>query len=508
MRDMSTESHSRVAGGLDVVVVGALVVGAFLVYPMGFILEHPFFVDEAWVAVGTRAPWADLPYVAFPTPIGWAALLRLPWPGEQGMRLLPLAFAVGSVVAAYLLARGVGWPSARAARTVGMLTAAAVMLSPWTLMRQELKQYTADACVALVLLWLAVRAERGDGWRPMATLAVAGAVFSVLSWPSMFVSASVFGALFVVAVARRDRAGMKRSAVAGALVAGVLVVVYLTLIAPQLLDPLADFWEDFYLEGGPYGVLDDMWYRYRQLTAPYPQPIPPLAIGAFVVGALEMGKRVPATALAVPFLIMVMVALGLLRRYPFLDQRTSHFLLIVGVAVAGIGLGSLVVRVGERGAPWGVVAGVGLAAVLAWVAFPHLREPAILYLEDVRSQVRHVQANRAPGDVVLVNHTGHFGLAYYWEGGELEFVHPGDTQFQVRVLGQGPMLMTFGDPFRTLEEAINLARRGTGRLWIVRSHVVPPEPDAWVSAFDQLGVDPEVIEVGVEPLLVLDVATG
>jgi hypothetical protein len=204
-----------------------------------------------------------------------------------------------------------------------------------------------------------------------------------------------------------------------------------------------------------------------------------------------------------------MVVLGLLERYPFLDQRTSHFLLMVGVTVAGIGVGSVVVRLLDRSVPLPAAVVLAVAAGLIVIGAPYIRTPAIYSEEDVRSQVRYVQANRAPGEVVVVNHLGHFGMAYYWVGGDLEFVRHEKTQFLVRVVGDGPILITIGDPYPVLQEALDLAaKQGSERVWIIRSSFVDWEPPAWEAAFSRAGVEPEVIDVGVEPLQVIDLAAG
>ena len=70
---------------------------------------------------------------------------------------MPLAFGVMSVVVAYLLGRQLGRVAAVAA---GMAAA----LAPSALRNHNLKQYSADAFVTLLLLWLTARLEAG--WSP------------------------------------------------------------------------------------------------------------------------------------------------------------------------------------------------------------------------------------------------------------------------------------------------------------------------------------------------------
>ena len=62
-------------------------------------LKHPFWLDEAWVAVLTRAPLTRLPRLSSSAPFGFVALLKLvPGSGLQRGRLVVLGFSVLTVV--------------------------------------------------------------------------------------------------------------------------------------------------------------------------------------------------------------------------------------------------------------------------------------------------------------------------------------------------------------------------------------------------------------------------
>lgn len=53
-----------------------------------------------------------------------------------------------------------------------MLTGAAVLLSPAMLIRDDLKQYTAEAFSCLLIWYLVARAENRRGWRRLIAIAV------------------------------------------------------------------------------------------------------------------------------------------------------------------------------------------------------------------------------------------------------------------------------------------------------------------------------------------------
>jgi hypothetical protein len=156
------------------IVLGLLGLLVLVVHDVGYMLRQPFWTDEAWVAVTTRFPLSQLPATTSSTPIGWSALIRLlTVRDDQAARLLPLAFAGVAVVIAYWFARRLGWRQQPAAVGAGLLAGLGVLLEPAMLVRDDLKQYTADACLALLVLALTSRLERQWSQRGLAGLSVA-----------------------------------------------------------------------------------------------------------------------------------------------------------------------------------------------------------------------------------------------------------------------------------------------------------------------------------------------
>lgn len=490
------------------VLIGVLGLGTLGAHPVGYLLSHPFWLDEAWVAVGTRAPLRDLLWVSFPTPPGWALLLRLPWPGEQGMRLLPLSFHVATVVMACLFTMEVWGSGKRGRLVVGGLAGVIVMLSPWSLMRQDLKQYTADAFVSLLLLWLASRAEKPPDSRKLWTLAVVSVVAALFSWIAMFVAGAIFIGLLAVAISRHDAQAVRGVLLVGASLAAGFGVVYLVLIAPYLGDSLISFWGSFFLTGTPFDVITSMWTRYARVMSVYPTLFTWVAPVFGVLGILAIGRERPGTAISVPALFCFMVGLGLLERYPFLDQRTSHFLLMAFLTVVAIGFGSGANWLLDRNPLRGWAALLSAALIVLAPSIPYLKGE-FMPDEDVRVQVRYVENHRSAGDVVLVNSSGSWGLGYYWSGGQLRFAR--DSSFSVEVTGDGAFVTAQRSPEGVasgLETALRQAGApgASGRVWVVLSHVLSHDQGNWESAFTLHGVVPDVLDIGSEPLLVINAA--
>lgn len=75
-----------------------------------YLLTRSFWLDEGWVVDSVRAPLHQLELLTSSTPIGWTLLLRLvpPVGGPERYRLLPLAFAALTALAAWRLGRMLG----------------------------------------------------------------------------------------------------------------------------------------------------------------------------------------------------------------------------------------------------------------------------------------------------------------------------------------------------------------------------------------------------------------
>ena len=97
-----------------------------IVHDVPYLLHQSFWVDEAWVADTVRARIGLTLSLSSSTPLGWTYLLRL----------VPLLFTMLAAAAGYLFGREL-----RLTRFVtGILTGAAVLLSPAMLVRDDLKQ--------------------------------------------------------------------------------------------------------------------------------------------------------------------------------------------------------------------------------------------------------------------------------------------------------------------------------------------------------------------------------
>jgi len=187
------------------------------------------------VAISTKLPLRQIAHVSASTPVGWSLMLRLVLiGGDERLRIVPLVFSALTVITAYAYARSLPWPRLWLGRLAAVLAGVAALLVPSALVRDDLKQYTADAFVTLVILWLVSRLEAGWTRRRLVNLGVvvvAGFLFSAVS---AFVGAAAFGSVVLVALVGRRWRRLAESAVAGTATGVLLLLIFVVLYRPGI----------------------------------------------------------------------------------------------------------------------------------------------------------------------------------------------------------------------------------------------------------------------------------
>jgi hypothetical protein len=495
------------------VILAACVVVA---HPVAEMLRRPYWIDEAWVADLTRVSWSTAAARSSSTPLGWLALLRLvPGGGLQRGRELTLAFSIGTVLMAYALVRTFRWPNRFVARVAAITVALVVAWVPLSLARNDLKQYTADAFLAVSLLFIGRVVERraetrrrpfAVGWLGLAVL-----LAIPFSTVAAFVGAALFVAFFVVAVADRDRARVLVLLIAGAVMAVVGGLFFAAFVLPGDTKILRHFWNPMYLGGSPSNVAQEAWSNLTHLSQALAMPAI-VAVALFALGIVALLRR-RERVIAVTMLVLwaEMFALGIARRYPFLDQRTSHFLLVPTVLVIAFGVVDALLGVAKRRPLLAFGGAITCAVLFGAGVVPFWRQLGIAN-EDTRTPTQYVAANMRPGDVTVVDVTSNFGFAYYWPNGDVRLIS-GDqlyNGFVARVGNARDVVYASGrgeTDFRAaLREALSLedAFQEGGRIFVVRSHMKPSDREHWDRAFAELGLHPRAVAGGPDPLLEID----
>src|SRR5258708_3419474 len=86
--DIEAAARARQSGRwIETAAVAALAAIVFIVHPYGYIVSHPYWIDESWVALLSKAP---LRYIgsSSSTPIGWLLIVRWAPFGRDRLRIV------------------------------------------------------------------------------------------------------------------------------------------------------------------------------------------------------------------------------------------------------------------------------------------------------------------------------------------------------------------------------------------------------------------------------------
>lgn len=498
----------RQPGGLDVIdfcLAAAAGLAVLAVHDVPYLLRQSFWVDEAWVADTVRAPIGLTRSLASSTPLGWTYLLRLvPFGGPERLRLVPLAFTMLAAAAGYLFGRELGLGR----YSTGILTGAAALLSPALLEANDLKQYTAEAFACLVVWVLVARVENEWRTRRLVEIAATASVGMLFANTVILVGVAAMASLAIECLIRRQYRRLAELAAASAGMLAVGLVIYETLVRPNVTPGLVAYWDAFYMPTRSVSGAVSFLHRALHDLAPYMgfRWIVLDAVGAVAgIAALVWLRRV-ALAVMFPIMMAIVIVASAARKYPFGDLRTSTFWLVlvpVLTAVAVAAVGRLATTIDRR-----MPAVVAAAALGIWVpvTMPYIRVHSIP-VEDVHAEVTYVQAHFRPGDVVIVSYGASYGFAYYY---------PAQPSFPA---GDGPnghvvaypklpwMVVLTRRRAVDIGDALSAARakitaepaNARGRIWIVRSHQTRIEVRAWKR--DLAGDKVTTIRVGPDPIL-------
>lgn len=485
----------------DVLLAGLLTLATLVVHNLGYMFSAPFWNDEAWVAISTKLPLHQVTTVSSVTPVGWTLLLRLVFfGGDQRLRVVPLLFSALTVLTAYCYVRSLPWHRLSVGRCAAVLGGAAALLAPTALLRDDLKPYTADAFVTVLVLWLVCRLESSWSRRRMLTLALVVLVGFLFSAVSVFVGAAAIGSVVLTNLVRRNWPRTIESLVVGGVAGVLLVSVYLVLYRPGLPAGVNNYWAAFYLP------VSEGWSAvWRYLVVGGGQMAHYLGLGtlsvalilliAGVVTLVRLGRS--ALAVTVPLLLVEMIALGALKQYPLFDLRTSHFLTTAIAVTAAIGVGGLCALLARvHGASAVVLTVVALALYLVNPdVHTVLRTTRAIPAEDLRTPTDYVAAHEQPGDVIVVGFLSSWGFGYYWTKDQ-PVREPTTANLQGFVVGfpKRPGIVIVRDRTRSgvdaamAQASAAASRVGPGaRVWLVHDHTTAAERADFAAAMSADG---------------------
>jgi len=467
----------RTGTRLALVVAGSLAIVA-ITQDIPYLLSWPLWGDEAWVVLSRLFPIADLPTLASSSPVLWNLIVQFfSLFGDTGGRVLTLLFHAAAITAAFYAGRWMPWrPPGITPTALGVVTALGVALAPGTLARVDIKHYAADAFVTLLALALTFRARTHP--RAVIALGAIGAVGVVIAFATVFAVPAAFLALLVSALVERRRIGLLF--VSGAVAAVGMVTCYLVFAARGDNEALRDFWTAAY----PRGILDvPKFLGSRMLDVDASITFLNLGVIAVFVGAtliVSIRLRDWRTFVFPAFVLATMIALGVLHRYPLLDQRTSHFFIALTSFYATVGalvvVSAVLTRLPARirmSPALSAAASVAIVSLtITALSVPDWRAHRLPYY-DTTHQSAYVEANLGENDLVLFNELAGYQVSLSWRLDEPSWCAD-PTAWTGYVICYPESERIAG--FATLDEAYSaidahLFEYPGSRVWLIRSHV-------------------------------------
>jgi len=262
-------------------------------------------------------------------PVGWLWIERtlssMFGSSERMLRLWPLLAGMATVFVAWALARRLLGPVATAAYLS--------MVALWPAMVQysgELKQYSTDTLASVLILLLGLRVLQRER-RARLHLAVAGTVLLWFSLPAAICLAGVGLFLGFDDLKSRDRPGVKADVLTALAWSATLAVLWKVNLGELSHSVVADGWKNGYAPSParPFAWLQFVRHETLALFGIGAAWLR-LAVSALLVfGALRLARRAPRNfALLASLPVMALIA-SQLKRYPFIGDRPSLYLLPV-----------------------------------------------------------------------------------------------------------------------------------------------------------------------------------
>lgn len=330
---------------------------------------------------------------------------------EYALRLVPLLAGLASLPLFVAVARRFVGPGP-GLLAVGLFAVA----QPLVYFASELKPYSLDVALGLVILLVALRAdERPESTRRLLALGLAGATAVWFSYPAAFVLGGAGATLLARAwLARRPRF-LALVAVAAAAWLASFALQYALFLRHLGADPeLATFWEN--LRAFPprsawpaVAWLARVLYRApREVTALDTKPIVAILLGLGASGFVRSRRWDLLLFLVAP--IVLVLAASAARLYPFYNRlvlfTAPAYLLLVARGIEGLGASPL---------RWRRVLAVVAAVTIAVVPIGKGIRDA--FVRDTREEIEpvleHVARSWRMGDTLYVHHRSVVPFRFY-----------------------------------------------------------------------------------------------
>ena len=456
------EFRRRYGGITGHALVWGLVILGIVLRLRQYLFDRSLWLDECLIALNIirRSPAQFLTPLDNhqAAPLGFLllekAVVRYLGTGEMALRLLPFICGVASIFLFVVVARRFV-ESAAVPIAVGLFS----LCGPLIYYSSELKPYSTDVAVVLVLYLLAGSLYRGQiGMTRLILVSVFGACALWISYPTVFVLGGLSLSTIWVSLKWHDRRAALRLIVPFTLWSCSLVAYDLiSLRRVSQNQALREYWQDAFMPFPPSSLGDVRWFVDSFFNI-FSNPVGLTVIGIAAAAAI-LGARKLRVDHAGRFLLLVIpIALALLASglhlYPF-QGRLLLFSVPALILLIAAGLEHIQTQTTSSLPLLGPLLLGLLFLQPAFSAERYFRRPR--GVEETRPVLEYIEKHHAKEDLLYTYYSARFPVDYYQQRGL-----SGPIEQIIGVESRGD--------WKSYREDLDRLR-GRKRVWIVFSHI-------------------------------------
>lgn len=394
----------------------------FLLIALGVILRlnhylenRAFWLDEAWLAldISERSVWQLFTAHDYgkPVPIGFAligkGMIAFLGNHEYSLRLFPLVCGIASLFLFYALLK-------RTARRQVLLMALGlfVILDPLIYYSAELKYFSSDVAVALLLTWLTLKAKEKPTSLWLWLWALCGALSLWISHTSTFVLPGIVLYFAGFYIRTRQRIPIKIISVFGMWVFSFTINYALSFDYVARCLNWQDMWEPSFWPMPPWSAESLVWLKNAWLDIfrnPLDLILPVLGLGLFLLGCFKVIKNRRGIFLLYIFPIALAFLASALHKYPF-SGRVILFAVPALLFFLAEGLDFFLTKNRFTLTLGLVFFGLVLFGPIQKTIYSSSHSRGV---EDIRPLMRFLKLHAKAGDNLFINDSGQYAYKYY-----------------------------------------------------------------------------------------------
>ncbi len=397
---------------------------------------------------------------------------------EYALRLFPFICGMTSIFLFYRL-------SEYYIETTIIPVALALFVSSYwlTYYSSELKQYSCDVTISLLLYLMAIYVQKKLTMLRIILFGITGGIAIWFSYPSVFILAGLGISLCLLYYIKNEWLNVRKIFIAYSIWMLSFAVYYFLFIKDLSQNKyLFSFWELGFAPFPPKTVSDIKWFvKTFFYIFEYPVGLDQSGVAAFafLVGCISMSLEKKEQFLflvsPIPFILL---ASGL-HKYPFF-QRFLLFLVPSVLLLIAEGTKQICIKISGNSAIKIVFVGLLILPSLFSAGMRIIRP---LTVEESRSAVIYIRKNWQHGDMVYLHHGSWPAFAYY-----SKYNHFTENDYIVGIVPEEEAFKKKYDYRKWKKYAEDLAKlRNNKRVWIVLSHIFECEKKTFLYHADNIG---------------------